>query len=153
MPELKSFFSLDVFPYSQDIVTTCNYQTTTQVIFWSYLSTRANFQAFLNIFFPWKQRCNIEERLFENTYLAELVHNKFAHCHEFLLKVPPTSNDAFVSPCFHVQDWSVDHLRVKGSDCSNCLHRANSCTKLTFGLSTKCIIVVGLRGLKNPPFL
>ena len=85
--------------------------------------------------------------------LAELVHNKFAHCHEFLLKVPPTSNDAFVSPCFHVQDWSVDHLRAKGSDCSNCLHRASSCTKLTYGLPIKCIIVVGLRELKNPLFL
>ena len=59
---------------------------------------------------------NIEERLFENTYyivaLAELVHNKFAHCHEFLLKISPTSNDAFVSPCSHVHDRSVDHLRV-----------------------------------------
>ena len=54
-------------------------------------------------------------RLFENTYyivaLAELVHNKFAHCHEFLLKISPTSNDAFVSPCSHVHDRSVDHLR------------------------------------------
>ena len=65
-------------------------------------------------------------RLFENTYyivaLAELVHNKFAHCHEFLLKVSPTSNDAFVSPCSHVHDRSVDHLRVKGSDFSSDVH-------------------------------
>ena len=65
-------------------------------------------------------------RLFENTYyivaLAELVHNKFAHCHEFLLKISPTSNDAFVSPCSHVHDQSVDHLRVKGSDFSSDVH-------------------------------
>ena len=54
--------------------------------------------------------------------LAELVHNKFAHCHEFLLKISPTSNDAFVSPCSHVHNWSVDHLRVKCCDFSSDVH-------------------------------
>ena len=109
--------------------------------------------------------------------LAELVHNKFSHCHEFLLKISPTSNDAFVSPCSHIHDRSVDHLRVKGSDFSSDVHLqlvqvawpwgVNLNTECQFSIyfpvsqswvllhkahfwtASKCIL--GFRGLKDPP--
>ena len=36
-------------------------------------------------------------------------------------------------------------------DCSNCLYKANSCTKLTFGLPANASLCMGFRGLKNTP--